>query len=177
MPINIQNIQPIPTNQDDVLNAVERLLVTRLAISDKYIFQTTKPLVAIGNPPSGDYWLTISPGEGIFPDEWQIGGGANTVMELATTRVAAYTRIRTDSTDRDTNLLHDLKRGLLPIKRKLLKAMVGQQLYDDAAPNPNALCIRAIGIIRAEDPDYDKEKGTGFIVLHFATPFQWDLTT
>jgi len=171
----MSSLSPVPTNQDDVLNAVVALLVANLAISERYVYQTLAPLKSIGNPPSGDYWVTVSPGDGDFADgQWQAGGGANTLMELATTIVCGYTRIKLDSTDRDDKLLHELKRGVLPVKKKLLKALVGQQLTDTTGNN---LLISLIQARHAETPNYDNDKQTGWITLHFATPFQWDMTT
>ncbi|MGP8263850.1 MAG: hypothetical protein ACLQMV_13510, partial [Rhodoblastus sp.] len=42
--------------------------------------------------------------------------------------VTAYTRIMTDRTDHDENLLHDPARGCFYMKYKLLSALVGKDL-------------------------------------------------
>ena len=75
--------------------------------------------------PGGDFFVTVSPGGGQFEQGEQ---SPPNVTEYTDVVVTAYTRIRTDSTGHDQQLLQDLKRGLLTLKRMLLKALVGQWL-------------------------------------------------
>ena len=167
------NLNPLPTDQDAVLAAVVRTLVANLSISDRYVWETVIPLEEFGNLPSGDFWVTVSGGAGFFPEEFQAGGGAHNLIEFAETLVTGDTRIKLDSTDRDDKLLHDLKRGMYPLKKNLLKALVGQQLYDDAG---NALLVKLIQARGAENPNHDRRANIGWVILKFSTPFQWNLS-
>lgn len=164
----------IDTDQDAVLRAAIKLLQDKLGLDASHCFETTVPLQAFGNPQSGDFWVTVSPDGGSFAEgQFQTGGGEFQCTEFGELTVMGFTRIRLDRTDRDTHLLHDLKRGLLGIKKKLLAALVGQQLFDEQG---NELLRSLIAAKRPIKPDYDKDQATGWIGIVFSTDFDWDLS-
>ena len=165
----------IDTDQHAVLTAVVKLLQTQLALDDRHCFETLTPLQTFGNPQSGDFWVTVSPDGGSFSEgeQFQAGGGAAQCVEFAEITVLAFTRIRLDGTDRDTKLLHDLRRGLFGLKKKLLAALVGQQLVDATG---NQLLRSLIAAKRPIKPDYDKDQAIGWIGVVFSADFDWDLS-
>ena len=165
----------IDTDQDTVLRALVKLLQTKLSLDDRHCFETVTPLQEFGNPQSGDFWVTVSSGDGGYEEgQFQTGGGAAQVVEFGEATVMGFSRIRLDGTDRDTKLLHDLRRGLYGIKKKLLGALVGEQLIDDQG---NELLRSLIVAKRAVKPDYAPKEATGWIGVVFSTDFDWNLTT
>lgn len=166
---------PIDTNQSDVLAALVKLLADKLLLNERYCFETTEPLQEFGNPPSGDFWVTVSPGESSFEEgQFQAGGGASQCVEFLEATIIGFTRIRLDSTDRDTRLLHDLRRGLTPIKAKLLATVVGQQLTNDAG---DELLRNLMYSKRGFKAGYDKEQATGWIGIVVGLDYDWDLAS
>lgn len=164
----------IDTDQQLVAQAFVKRLQDQLGLDNRACYETTEALGAIGKPLSGDFWVRVQFEEGSFLDgQFQAGGGEGQCREFGEALVVAFSRIRTDSTDRDTNLLHHERRGLLAIKKRLLTALVGQQLFDDQG---NALLANLIYAKRSIAPKYDPEKATGWIGVSFGLDFDWDLS-
>lgn len=164
----------IDTDESAVFMALVALLRSRLQLDENHCFEQAEPLQGFGRPPSGDYWLTVSPGDGDFANgEFQAGGGAEQVTEFNEATLIGYTRIRLDSTDRDTMLLHDLQRGLLPIKKRLLWAVCGKQLVDASG---NELLRSLIYAKRGVKANYDKQETIGWIGIVIGLDYDWDLS-
>lgn len=170
----------IDTDQATILLAVISRLQTNLQLDDSHCFLTLDPMAPVGEPKAGntaggDYWLTVSAGDSVFPDGFQEGGGINQVFEDATVVVMGYTRIRLDRTNHDTKLLTDLMRGLMPIKARILAAMLkdDEPLVDEKGnPLLRECPIRAVAPTK---PWHDDKKSVGGIGVIFATPFDWNL--
>lgn len=162
-------------DEQTILAAVVQRLQDALLLPDGRCFLTVEPLSGAGAPAGGDYWLTVSPGDSDFDQGLQYGGGANQVTENATCIVTGYTRIRLDPTARDDRLLKDLQKGLLPIKQKILAAMLADpaQLTDELG---NPLLRSFITAIGSQKPNHDRDKGVGWVGVVFSIPFDWDLS-
>ena len=161
----------VDVTQGDLSTAIVARLQTALGLNDRNCFETIAP----DQPnmvPGGDFFVTVSPGGGQFEQGEQ---SAPNVTEYTDVVVTAYTRIRTDSTGHDQQLLQDLKRGLLTLKRMLLKALVGQWL------NPAYNLRQSVYARGSEAPKVlqDAHAGTllGAISVTFGVDFDWDLLT
>lgn len=165
----------IDVDQTTVLEALISRLKDRLQLSDSHCYETVNPLDPGPAPPGGDFFVTVSTGDGSFDEDMQIGGGEDQLREECEVTVTGYSRIKLDRTGHDKKLLHDEIRGLLKaIKGKILKALVGQDLQDD---DDNYFLRDHIRARRSSQPDHDREKGIGWISLTFVVSWDWDLSS
>lgn len=163
----------IDTTQIDVLNAILLRLRNQLTLDDRTCFAVARPQDAPNIFPGGNYFLTVAFGDGTFNEEEQVTVNC---MEATDFTITAYTRIKTDSTGHDMFLLTDSARGLLSIKKLILKALVGQDLQDD---DGFVFLRELIKAIHASSPDIVNlpSSGTqaGTIQLIFRCSFDWKL--
>lgn len=164
----------IATNQVDVLAAV----VTRLkaAVSeldgDSLCYVSDYPA-----PPEqaiNDLFATVSPSDGTFDVDLQEGAAANDVREYAGVLVTVFSKMKLDRHGRTDSLLSDATRGLLPLKRKILKALAGHRLQDGSG---NDLTVNYLFAQKASAPRWDADAKLGVMSLYFSTDFLWDLQT
>ncbi len=111
-----------------VQTALVERLQTVLQLNDRNCYPVARaqdlPLLPVG----GDYFLTVAFSDSQFPAGEQVPGNITEETEAV---ISIYTRIRTDSTSHDRNLLIDDKRGLYSIRNKVMAAVVGQDLLDE----------------------------------------------
>lgn len=160
----------VNVTQEVVLTAVVDRLVAQLAINANRCYVSTQPLSTI--PPGGDYFVTVSLGDGQFDAEIQEQHAVQ-LQEQTEVIITVLTRMHLDRADRDIYLLTDDTRGLLTIKRLILKALVGHDLVEGAG---DTFLRRLVAVKYAEKPQYDPEKMVGWLSIHFAVDFDWDLT-
>jgi hypothetical protein len=164
----------VDISQADVLQAILLRLQTALALSDRQCYPVARPQDAPSIPMGGDYWLTVSPGAGNFGPEEQADGN---VTEDSDVTVTAYTRIKTDSVGHDTDLLLDAARGLLPIKKAILKALVGHDAVD---ADGNTFLRQLLYAQTATAADIVKlpntEAAFGRLSITFGLSWDWSLT-
>ena len=164
----------VDVEQSVVYSAVVARLRTALGLTDRQCYEVTDPNAAPILPTGGDCILTVSPGSGGFVDEEQVIGNTTEFTEVI---VSGYTRIRTDSTNSDKFLLLDEQRGLFAIKKKILKALVGQDLEDTEG---NKFLRQVCFATRADVPQMVERNDTGNIYgcirVTFGVMFDWDLT-
>lgn len=159
------------TNHRDVLLAVQDLILSELAgqeFSEANVVVTDEP-----EPPANmrhQIFMTICPADSQFPDDVQTGGGAATVEELAVVLVTLFSARKTDQVGRMPQAVYDSETGLLEIKRRVMRALVGQ--YPDRNRFP--LLSDCIKIRRSTTPRHDEK--LYFLTLEFGTSFFWDLT-
>lgn len=126
-------------------------------------------------PTGGNYFLNVGPGGGEFPADAQEGGGDSQCTENLTVLVAIYTKIRTDSVTEDTQTLTEATRGLLAIKRKVLKALVGFDLLDAAGHSFLRKLVLASHTMR---PGIRRNKnGLAWLTVAFVIGFDHDLAS
>lgn len=164
------------TNTREVVLALQRLLQTQLAD----IF--TEETVVITDP---DDWengatpenllqtsfLTICPGDSVFPEDVQIGGGTQTVEELGTLELYIFSDARLDQTGTFPAAVYDENEGLFELKRRVLKALCQ---VDPTGDNQLPLLSQFIPIQSAGKP---RKNGSGihFLKLTFGISHFWDL--
>ncbi|HWA98205.1 MAG TPA: hypothetical protein VG713_06915 [Pirellulales bacterium] len=164
----------VDVNQADVLRTVTEHLRRALDLNERTCYEVTEPLAPPAIPKGGDFFVTVCAGDGEFPEEMQVGGAEDQCTELIELVVTGYTRLKLDQTDHETQLLHHDHRGLLEIKRRILKALVGVDAID---PESGATFLRqVITAAHSSRPAYDQKNQLGFISLSFRVSWDWDLS-
>lgn len=131
-----------------------------------------------GTLPGGDWWLSVSYSDGDTDRPMFDGGGDGQLVETVYLTVTGYSRIKTDPTGNDSHLLLDATRGLLPIKKKIMQALAGQ----DPKDRDNAPFLRGhLQPVHATAPSIMTDGDTnkiyfGMIAVTFEIMFDWDLT-
>ena len=164
----------IATNQVDVLAAVVTRLKAAVTELDGdslcYVSDYPAPPENVQN----DLFATVSPSDGTFDVDLQEGAAANDVREYAGILVTVFSKMKLDRHGRTDSLLSDSTRGLLPLKRKILKALAGHRLQDGSS---NDLTTSYLYAQKASAPRWDADTKLGVMSLYFSTDFLWDLTT
>lgn len=157
-----------------VLQSILARLQMSLGLNDRQCYLVARPQDVPSLPIGGDYFATVATGDGTFPDGEQCPPNC---MEETEVTVSIYTRIKTDSTGHDGYLLIDDARGLISIKKKVLKALVGQDLADaDGAKflrqfmhARRATAPELVAVGKSDIP-------CGRLQITFGVSFDWDLT-
>ena len=121
-------------------------------------------------PPGGEFFATVAPGNGQFPDGEQAVGN---VTEETSYQVTVYNRMRLDAVGRDDKLVLESASSLYKLKLRVLKAIVGHDLTND---DDDLFLRQLLHVTHADRPNYDKDKGVGWLTLHVGVPFDWNLT-
>jgi hypothetical protein len=157
----------------DVLASVLLRVQTELGLNDRQCYPVRDVLYVPVIPPGGDYFVTISVGDGIFNEGEQI---PQQCIENSEFTVSGFTRIKTDSTGHDGYMLTDASRGTLPIKRKILKALVGKDLED---ADGTTFLRQLVFAKRASAPEIveigDKGVLCGVVRITFGIKYDWNL--
>ncbi len=157
-------------DQSDILKAVERFYTRALKIAKDSLFPSQQPMTPPAALPGGNFWLTVTIGDGTFPLEEQCPEQLREDMDFT---VTGFTRIALDEKGRDHKLLKSEERGLLLIKRKIL-SIVGQQLaLDDGTP----IGADRVYAVRASKPEVVSNPATslGTVSVTFRLAYDWDL--
>ena len=162
----------IDTTQVAVLQALVALLRTTLTLNDRQCYEAPEPAVPPTDPPGGDYVLTVAPADGRFDEAEQAGGGAAEVREEASVVVTICVHVDLDTADHLTRALYDAKRGLLSIKRLVLKTLAGQMLTSGTNP----LLTDYMAALQSWKPRRDESREWIMIGVAFSTDFNWDLS-
>jgi hypothetical protein len=169
----------IDVDQVQVLTSFVDALRLELHLTDRTCIVTLDPPGLASFIPAAESWMTVTPGEGVFVDGEQQAPNVTEEMSVTTT---IYTRIRLDHAGNDDKLLLDGIRGLYPLKKNVLKAMIGRDLAlpwktdADAAPFLRALTR----VVHCSAPQVavsknDSHLAIGFVTLTFMLQFDWDL--
>lgn len=160
----------VATNQVDVLNAVVARLIAQVSglnSSTCFISDTPEPPAASQN----NLFVTVAPTGGRFDEEAQIGAGAAELIEYVGFAVTIWSAMKLDRNEHANYLLTDATRGLLAVKKSVLKALVGHNLQ---VTGGDAL-VAYIRAINSSPPGYT-QGGLGRITLTFSSEFLWDLS-
>jgi hypothetical protein len=163
----------IPTTQSTVLERV----VARIIEAVPPLNATTCFLSLDPEPDqrlSQNLFCTVSPMGGEFDQGALAGGGFHTPFENSGVIVSVWSAMALDRPEHAAKVLNDATRGLLRIKRKLLRALTGHDLLD---ADGNGILIDLMAPLQAQHPraGSSHEKLTGFS-LTFSTNFEWDLS-
>jgi hypothetical protein len=165
----------VDIEQGDLLERIATLLRRGLRLDKRSCFLTISPL-SVAIPPGGDFFVSVSPGEGSFQTEDQ---HEEQCTEFTTVTVTGYTRIRVDSTGHDDKLLLEAARGLLRLKGRILKVLVGKDpsVSDKPTAAEEDQAVRQLLFaIRAHRPEYDEKRQIGWLSIDFGVDFDWDLS-
>lgn len=173
-----------PTDHSTVLNAIMRKLQNDLAdvFSNEAVLYISDQEVSVEM--TDNISCTVSPREGQFPSDTIDGAGQYAVFENANIDVTVRSRIQTDQTERSTEAYLDSERGLLPLKKRVLKSLAGQQLYanptfgtqDDYDISQGALLTAVMAPVRASHQSGQLQDEFSEFTLTFACQFGWDLS-
>lgn len=163
----------IDSTQDVILTRIVARLRDELELPATRCYETLTPLDEPPIPKGGDYFLTVSPGNGSFDVEMQSGGGVYQLMEMSSVTVTGYAMVALDPVDKETQVLHKVTRGTLPIKRAILKALAGHDLQDG---DDNEMLRSFIYAIRAWNPQYNRDTKMARFAIAFGIDFDWDLS-
>lgn len=109
--------------ESTLLNTIITRLKTQLTLGDERCYPVNEPnTVKVALPGSGDYILQVSLGEPEYPQDEQ---AAEVCIERIPVEVTIYTGIKLDRNGRNDEGLKSTTRGMFPIRRLVLKALVG----------------------------------------------------
>lgn len=169
----------IATNQIAVLEAViARLIAAVDGFSARNCILTAQPPQEPPENIHGDYFATVSPTNGRFDEGVHEGAGIEGTLEYAGVVIVIFSRIKLDRVGHDTALLTDASRGLLELKRLILRALSGHDLMDESG---DSLLANFMAPLRSDSPNSTWEKGgrgpaLGDLALTFSTDLLWDLS-
>lgn len=156
-------------DQAGVHTALVTYLETQLAIDGSRVLELVDPMSPPDLLPTGPYFVSVVIGEGTFPFSEQGAPQLNEEFQLTST---AYTKLWLDAPGSEHELLHEATRGLLYLKKQLLKALAGANVV----VNANSFLRDRITIASASRPDFDPLKGVGWVAVTCDVSFDWDFT-
>lgn len=168
-----------PTDQAAVLNAVVAKLRAEISgfASEVTCFISDTPWPAV--EVNDDAFITVCPKNAEFDDGLTVGGGPHQVLEHAVFQVTYWSKLSTDQLEHARYAMLDSSKGVLVLKKLILKCLAGQQLYSDYPTNTRPLLTEFLRPSMAQhapsrqhtgDPDYAS------MSLAFIGPFFWDLS-
>lgn len=159
------------TTQADVLDAVVRRLIDRIdSLSDKNCFLAVLP---DGSPyrPADNLFVVVSPTGGRF--SLVEGGGPSQCSEQTGVLVTIFSRFMANRHERDRDALADETRGVLTLKRQILRALTAADVEVEGQP-----CLRDL-LVPTESTPPDPAHGDERLVqigLKFEFSFDWNLS-
>lgn len=156
------------TTKAELLGAIQRFYRERLQLPEEAVFPTVQPMSAPTIRPGGEYWVGISPDDGMFPLEEQ---DDEQLRESCQWTIMAYTSMQTDWVGRDELFLLDPTRGALYLQSRLL-LIVGAELKDELGVGLIASRVYAVGSVK---PSYDSHEMVGWTGIRIVTEFDWSI--
>lgn len=163
--------------QDDILEAiVVRLIELIPEYSDQNCFISDDPVPEVH--PGGDEFCTVSIGDGNFPGEFFVGGGADTLVEDGSVVIAPTLPTRGGRRYRKERFISGETNGktLLERKRQILKALFAEHWEPLKVTKP--LLRDQISPIRCTAPGEVHVAQAKMLQLRVIvrTTFDWDLS-
>ncbi len=159
-----------PTTQTAILQAVAariRSQVTRLD-GENLCFLSMHPQPA--HEMRQPLYATVAPMSGRYDDE--IFDGSGDTLEKSGVVITVWNDVKLDRQGGDERSLTDESRGLLTLKRLILKALSEHTLLD---ANSNKILKEPMRPINSGHPNRNDEEHGSFSVS-FSTDFVWDLS-
>ena len=157
--------------QTDVLESIRLRVKTQLNLDDSACFLVVESGKPPPFPPGADFFVTVGQGEGTFELEEQVEGNTTEYSVVTVTGFSRCTRL--DASNDYQELMRNTSRGLLPVKKKILAALVGHDLLDGYG---NSFLRQLLYAARAGIPQVDAEAGIAWVSIDFGVGFDWDLT-
>lgn len=163
----------VDVTQDEIPTLIVAMLRRVLNLNDQRCYETERPDMLPRVPSGSDYVLTVSTGDGSFPIPEQMPEQANEEFDLT---IMGFFRVNLDPPNADTMLLHEVKRGAFPVKRRILKAMLSAQ--DLQRENGDYFLRDLLYAKRSIAPAAMEHKvGTiGSVGVVFGVSFDWNLS-
>lgn len=168
---------PVATDQSTVLQAVVNRLIARLGVAyglnSSNCFMSVEPEI-VEIPRSHNFAVTVCPVEAQFDQGALDGAGEYLCIEQAGVIVTPHTAIKLDRVEDFTAALTNATRGLLGMKKAILKAMKTSDRLQDGSGNE--LLVNLSQPERASMPVYNPQTSLSRLSVTFSTDFQWDLS-
>lgn len=182
MPQNLDYTKTKQSTHEEVMIAIRnRLRAAVPGLNDRTCFLSDQPVPAAFH--GGGYCVTISPGPGTFPPEYQSGGGWTTLTEEATIIVTPMIQINLDRVPQAERALLAGDRGLLSlwkyrILRVLMKADPDSTTSKQWEPaiGDRPLLRNSLLVVSASAPaDIPDRDGWIGMQIVFRATWDWDL--
>jgi len=154
--------------QIDALQWVLARLRSELGLNSRTCFAAADDLAPAEIPPA-PVFVTVTPQEGRFEVEEQAAGN---VLEDWTFRVRVYLRLARDRTGADQVRLLDPQDGLLAWKRRILKALCGQDPGWNIGRTIAAVSATRLVWLQGRRSELEYAS----LAVDFALPIGWELT-
>lgn len=167
---------PIPTDQATVLQAVVDRLIARLtafSLTTSTCFISAEPEILEPNS-SANLFITVCAMDGQFAQDELTGAGEALCIENAGVIITPHTAVKLDRVEHVTNSLMVAGRGLLVLKKAILKAMKTSDRLQDSSNNE--LLVNLMHPLHGMRPRYNPDTGLALLSVTFSTDFQWDLS-
>ena len=161
--------QRVPTTQVDVLTAIVKQLQTALGLTESACFLSVHPEAQ--PTVNQNVWLTVSPEDGQFDDGAWGGGGQAVLIENTWAVITIFSAMRLDRPEHDVAFLTDVVRGVLTVKRKVLKAL---GTFDPVNSSADFILCQPMAPTNSPRPLNDRLR-IGDCQLWFSTIFLWDI--
>ena len=161
------------TDQSTIINAVLKRLITEVAELNESNCVIPEDDDSPQIPRQSSILVAVSPMGGQFDDGWFEGGAADQCHEHSGVLVTVWSQIKLDTPGRRTSAMLEINRGLMPWKKKILKALAGHRLLDD---NGNELLTELMAPRDSRFPRRSSDGECVGVAISFATDFLWDLT-
>lgn len=161
------------SEQAEVLAALVKLLIDKIpALSTKSCFLTVLPVPP--HLPSDNLMVTVSPNGGTFPEEFTAGGGEFQCTEDTSAIITILSRFQANRPGHEQALLSDQARGMLRMKKLILKAVTGKNLTSTVDAN---LVLRNLMAPRqSSTPEYVGDEQLAQIGITVSLMYDWALT-
>jgi hypothetical protein len=160
------------TTQADILDAIVRRLIDQIdPLTEKTCFIGILP---DGAPyrPADNLFVVVSPTGGQFPAEFVDGGGSQQLTENSGVLVTIFSRLMSQRQERDREGLASETRGLLTLKRQILRALTAHDLEWGGQK-----ILRSL-LVPSESSPADPAREVDNLVqlsIRFEVSFDWDL--
>jgi len=152
------------SNESDLLAAIIGELKTALSLPDARCYPVFAPNTQKPNfTGSGNYVLQVSLGD---PQALQDEQGQEILLESVPIEVTIYTTIKLDKKDRDDKAIYEVNRGMLPLRRRVRRALTGLQVEGGAS---------LVHWESASRPNYDAQEGVSWQTVYFSVDLDLDL--
>jgi hypothetical protein len=157
--------------QGDILEAITKALIDNIGgLSAKNCFISIYP-----NPPykiPDNLFVTVSPAASNYPEEFTSGGGQNQCTEDSSVLVTIFSRFQCNRAGQEREALNDQNRGILQMKRSILKTLCSL----DLTVNANFELRNQMQPKRCGAPEYVGDEQLLTVSMEFSVTWDWDLT-
>lgn len=161
----------INVSQATVLDAVVARLISQIPdFNAANCFISAVPSPELQN--AHNLFCTVWVTEGKFDESIIEGAGQEACAENAGVLVTVSNKVKLDQKHHHKMILEEASRGLLVLKRLILKALV----VHDLATGSDTFLRNLTMPTSSPQPGYDEKAGVAWLPIVFSTDFDWDLS-